>query len=159
MPEITRKVRIEKILTFSIDGRVFSKLENRFDMTMDRNIKCTNLCIWLHPLHQEHNCSGSHKHNLGWCNNPQTLYIGTCPGKLLKMLNVNHHKVLDQRIRQYKTKLLYKKEKLIIRFLRLRGINENMPYLEHIIISICSVVVQHIQRGYTSFNASYLIVH
>ena len=36
MPEITRKVRIGKILTFSIDERVFGKLENTFDMITGR---------------------------------------------------------------------------------------------------------------------------
>ena len=38
MPEITRRVRIGKILTFSIDERVYSKLKNRFGMITNRNI-------------------------------------------------------------------------------------------------------------------------
>ena len=38
MPEITRRVRIGKILKFSIDQRVFSKMENRFGMLTDRTI-------------------------------------------------------------------------------------------------------------------------
>ena len=38
MPEITRRVRIKKILIVSIDESVFSKLENRFGMIMGRNI-------------------------------------------------------------------------------------------------------------------------
>ena len=33
-----RRVRIGKILTFSIDERVFSKLENRFGMITGKNI-------------------------------------------------------------------------------------------------------------------------
>ena len=39
MPEIARKFRIGKILTFSINERVFSKLENTFGMITGRNIK------------------------------------------------------------------------------------------------------------------------
>ena len=38
MPEITRRGRIEKILTFAIDERIFSRLENRFGMITGRNI-------------------------------------------------------------------------------------------------------------------------
>ena len=38
MPEITRRLIIGKILTFSIDERVFSKLENRFGIVSSRNI-------------------------------------------------------------------------------------------------------------------------
>ena len=38
MPEITRIVRIGKILTLSIDERVFSKLDIRFGMITGRNI-------------------------------------------------------------------------------------------------------------------------
>ena len=47
MPEITRKVRIGKILIFSIDERVFSKLENKFAMIMGRNIKGMSFSRWL----------------------------------------------------------------------------------------------------------------
>ena len=36
MPEITRRVRIGKILTFSSDERVFSKLEKRIGMITGR---------------------------------------------------------------------------------------------------------------------------
>ena len=39
MPEITRRVRIGKIFTFSIDEKDFSKLENRSGMITSRNIK------------------------------------------------------------------------------------------------------------------------
>ena len=39
MSEITGRVRIGKILTFFIDVRVFSKLENRFGMITGRHIK------------------------------------------------------------------------------------------------------------------------
>ena len=39
MPEITRRIRIGKILTFSIDGRGFSQLDNRFGMITGRIIK------------------------------------------------------------------------------------------------------------------------
>ena len=38
MPEIMRRVRIGKILTFSIDERVLSKLKNKFGMITGRNI-------------------------------------------------------------------------------------------------------------------------
>ena len=47
MPEITKRVRIEKLLTFSIDGRVFSKLENRFGMITSRNIKGISFSRWM----------------------------------------------------------------------------------------------------------------
>ena len=46
MPEITRKVRIGR-LTFSIDESVFSKLENRFGMITDRNIKGLSFSRWM----------------------------------------------------------------------------------------------------------------
>ena len=43
MPEITRRVRIDKQkLTFSIDEIVFSKLENRFGMIMGSKIQGMN---------------------------------------------------------------------------------------------------------------------
>ena len=38
MPEITRRVRIGKILIFSIDVKIFIKLENRLGVIMDKNI-------------------------------------------------------------------------------------------------------------------------
>ena len=38
MPEIMKRVRIGKILTFAIDERVFIKLENKFSMIAGRNI-------------------------------------------------------------------------------------------------------------------------
>ena len=38
MPEITKRVRVGKILTFSINERVFSKLESRFGMITGINI-------------------------------------------------------------------------------------------------------------------------
>ena len=47
MPEIMRSVRIGKILTFSNDERVFSKLENRFGMITDRNIKDMSFSRWM----------------------------------------------------------------------------------------------------------------
>ena len=46
MPEITRKVRITKILTFTTDERVFSDLENRFGMITGRNIKGMSFSRW-----------------------------------------------------------------------------------------------------------------
>ena len=39
MPETTRRVRNGKIFTFSINERVFTKLENRFGMITGRNIR------------------------------------------------------------------------------------------------------------------------
>ena len=45
MPDITKRVRIGK--TFSIDEKVFSKLENRFGMITGRNIKGMNLNRWI----------------------------------------------------------------------------------------------------------------
>ena len=47
MPEITRRVRIGKILTFSIDERVFSTLGNRFGMITGRNIKGMSFSRWM----------------------------------------------------------------------------------------------------------------
>ena len=47
MPEITRRVRIGKILTFLIDERDFSKLENRFGMITGRNIKGISFSRWM----------------------------------------------------------------------------------------------------------------
>ena len=47
MPEITRRFRIGKILTFFIDERVFNKLENRFGMIMGRNIKSMSFSRWM----------------------------------------------------------------------------------------------------------------
>ena len=47
MPEITRGVRIENILTFFIDERIFSKLENRFGMITGRNIKGMSFSRWM----------------------------------------------------------------------------------------------------------------
>ena len=47
MPEFTRKDRIEKILTFSIDERVLSKLENRFGMIM-------GIMIWWKVILNNH---------------------------------------------------------------------------------------------------------
>ena len=47
MPEITKRVRIVKILTFSIDERAFSKLENRCVMIMGRNIKSMSFSKWM----------------------------------------------------------------------------------------------------------------
>ena len=47
MPEITKRVRIEKILTFSIEKKIFSKLANRFDMITDSNIKGMNFSRWM----------------------------------------------------------------------------------------------------------------
>ena len=38
MPEITRRVKVGKTLTFSMDERVFSKMENRICMITGRNI-------------------------------------------------------------------------------------------------------------------------
>ena len=47
MPEITRRVRIGKILIVSIDERVFNKLENRFGMIIGRNIKSMSFSRWM----------------------------------------------------------------------------------------------------------------
>ena len=47
MPEITRRVRVGKILTFSIDEKVFSKLENGFGMMMGRNIQGMSFSRWM----------------------------------------------------------------------------------------------------------------
>ena len=47
MPEIMRRARIGKILTFSIDERVFSELENRFGMITSRIIKGMNFSRWM----------------------------------------------------------------------------------------------------------------
>ena len=38
MPEVTRRVRSRKILTFYIDEEDFGKLENRFGVIPSRNI-------------------------------------------------------------------------------------------------------------------------
>ena len=46
MPEITRRVRVGKTLTFSINERVFNKLENRFGMITGRNIYMY-IMLWL----------------------------------------------------------------------------------------------------------------
>ena len=42
-----RRVRIGHILTFSIDERVFSKLENRFGILTGRNIKGISFSRWM----------------------------------------------------------------------------------------------------------------
>ena len=47
MPEITRRVRIGMILTLSIDGRVFNKLENRFGMITGGNMKGMRFSTWM----------------------------------------------------------------------------------------------------------------
>ena len=47
MPEISRRVRITKNLTFLIDERVFSKFENRFGMITVRNILGLNFSRWM----------------------------------------------------------------------------------------------------------------
>ena len=47
MPRIKSRVRIGKILTFAIDERVFSKLENRFIMIMGRNILGMSFSRWM----------------------------------------------------------------------------------------------------------------
>ena len=47
MEETTRRVRVGKILTFSIDERVFSKLENRFDMITGKSIKGISFSRWM----------------------------------------------------------------------------------------------------------------
>ena len=47
MPEITRRVRIGMILTFSIDEKFLSKLENRFGMVMGRNIQGMSFNRWM----------------------------------------------------------------------------------------------------------------
>ena len=47
MSEITRRVRVGKILTFSVDERVFIKLENRFDIITDKNIKGMSFSRWM----------------------------------------------------------------------------------------------------------------
>ena len=39
MPQITKTVKIGKILTYAFDERVLSKLENKFCMITYRNIK------------------------------------------------------------------------------------------------------------------------
>ena len=43
----SRGVRIGKILTFSIDERVFRKLDNRFGMLTGRNIKSMIFSRWM----------------------------------------------------------------------------------------------------------------
>ena len=43
----SREVRIGKILTVSIDERIFCKLENRFEMITDRNIKVMSFSRWM----------------------------------------------------------------------------------------------------------------
>ena len=47
MPEITRRVRIGKILTLSFDERVFSKLENRFGMITGTNMQGMSFSRWM----------------------------------------------------------------------------------------------------------------
>ena len=47
MPEITRKGRIGKTLIFSIDERVFSKVENKLSMITSRNIKGMSFRRWM----------------------------------------------------------------------------------------------------------------
>ena len=47
MPEIMRRVRTGKILTFSIDQTVFSKLVNRFGMITSRNIEDMSFSRWM----------------------------------------------------------------------------------------------------------------
>ena len=47
MPEVTRRVRIGIILTFSMGERFFSKLENRFGMITGRNIKGMSFSRWM----------------------------------------------------------------------------------------------------------------
>ena len=47
MLEITRRDRIEKILTFSIDDIVLSKLENRFGMITGRIMQGMSFSRWM----------------------------------------------------------------------------------------------------------------
>ena len=47
MPEITKRVIIGKILTFSINKKVFSKLENRFGMITGRNMLGMSFSRWM----------------------------------------------------------------------------------------------------------------
>ena len=47
MPEVSRRVRIGKVLTFSIDGRIFGMLKNRLGMISGRNIKGMIFRRWL----------------------------------------------------------------------------------------------------------------
>ena len=47
MPEVSRRVRIGKVLTFSIDGRIFGMLKNRLGMISSRNIKGMSFRRWL----------------------------------------------------------------------------------------------------------------
>ena len=50
MLEITRRIRIGKMLTLSIDERVFRKLENRFGTFTSRNIKGMSFSRWMATL-------------------------------------------------------------------------------------------------------------
>ena len=52
MPEITKRVRIGKILTFSIDKKSFIKLKNIFGMVTGRNIEGMSFSKYLKAREQ-----------------------------------------------------------------------------------------------------------